>query len=159
MDFRPRSRTKALVSAAGVAVLAAGAAATVASSALDGHHDEGVSHVIAASQMHRVYSVGEICSVKGTDCTDPSDVISAIATNGRRGYVYESQLTPPPPSTPAQAIAEQDAPWKPDYIAVYDRDGTTVIGQFLINSGGAPRGWVAQHTSTSLAATGAATTP
>jgi hypothetical protein len=74
-------------------------------------------------------------------------------------YVYDSQLTPPPPSTPAQALAEQNAPWEPDDIPVYGKDGTTVIGQFLVNSGGAPKGWVAQHTSTSPTSTEATTTP
>lgn len=153
------SRMTALACAAGVAVLAAGGIATVVLGALDGHHSRAVPNAQAASHMHRTYSIGEICSAAGTDCTDPSDVVSAIATNGRRGYVYDSQLNPAPPSTPAQAIAEQNAPWEPDYIPVYERDGSTVIGQFLINSGGAPKGWVAQHTQTAPARPEAPTTP
>lgn len=57
------------------------------------------------------------------------DLIAAVATNGSAGYVYANQLVGPQPSTPAQA-----ATWShvPRAITVYDSDGKTPIGQFIV---------------------------
>lgn len=56
------------------------------------------------------------------------DLIAVIATNHRSGYVYATQLNTPPPKTPAQAIAQNNAP--PRTLTVYESDGKTPIGKF-----------------------------
>lgn len=67
----------------------------------------------------------------GSSADDP-DLIGVIATNGKTGYAYWSQLNPPGPTSPAAALAEQAANTKAQYIPVYTQDGTTVIGRFEI---------------------------
>jgi hypothetical protein len=58
------------------------------------------------------------------------DLIAVIATNRRRGYAYADQLDRPPPSTVAQALAENNAP--PRILTVYESDGKTPIGEFVV---------------------------
>ncbi len=58
------------------------------------------------------------------------DLIAVIATNHRSGYVYANQLDPPPPKTPSQAIAQNNAP--PRTLTVYEPDGKTSIGKFVV---------------------------
>jgi hypothetical protein len=65
------------------------------------------------------------------------DLVAAEATNGCMGYVYASQMTRPPPASPAEALAEQAANTKGVFIPVYESDGTTVIGRFEIAEPGA----------------------
>ena len=61
------------------------------------------------------------------------DLIAAIATNGRTGYVYAKDLDSPEFTSPAQALA-----WQRKHanqhrtIPVYTSDGHTVIGKFVI---------------------------
>jgi hypothetical protein len=73
------------------------------------------------------------------------DLVSAVASNGRAGYVYANQLNAPAPKTPAQAIAEDHAPEKT--LIVYESNGHTPIGEFhtLPNSWPPPT-----HTTTTL---------
>jgi hypothetical protein len=59
------------------------------------------------------------------------DLVAVIATNHRSGYVYADQLFTPPPKTPSQAIAENNAP--PRTLTVYESDGKTPIGEFVAN--------------------------
>lgn len=68
------------------------------------------------------------------------DLVAVIATDGRQGYVYASQLNPPPPASPAAALAQQAANTKGEYIPVYESDGTTVIGRFEVAEPGADAG-------------------
>ena len=56
------------------------------------------------------------------------------ATNGKSGYVYAAQLNGPIPKSPQQAIA-MNAQY-PRTIPVYARNGTTVIGKFVIGGTG-----------------------
>ena len=58
------------------------------------------------------------------------DLIAVIATNHLSGYVYADQLDPPPPKTPSQAIAQNNAP--PRTLTVYGSDGKTTIGKFVV---------------------------
>jgi hypothetical protein len=58
------------------------------------------------------------------------DLVAVSATNHRIGYVYANQLNPPPPKTRAQALAQNTAP--PRTVTVYDSDGKTPIGKFVI---------------------------
>jgi hypothetical protein len=57
------------------------------------------------------------------------DLVAVIATNHRSGYVYADQLFTPPPKTPSQAVAENNAP--PRTLTVYQSDGKTPIGEFV----------------------------
>ncbi len=57
------------------------------------------------------------------------DLVAAIATNGRSGYVYADQLSPPLPKNPTQAVGEDGAP--PRALTVYESDGETPIGAFV----------------------------
>ena len=65
------------------------------------------------------------------------DLISAVATNGREGYIRRTDLdaaTGPEPSSPPEAIARQDSREPGStYIPVFESDGVTVIGQFEIS--------------------------
>jgi hypothetical protein len=56
------------------------------------------------------------------------DLVAVIATNHRSGYVYADQLFTPPPKTPSQAIAENNA--SPKTLTVYESDGKTPVGEF-----------------------------
>jgi hypothetical protein len=74
-----------------------------------------------------------------SSATDP-DLVQVIATNGKTGYAYSSQLDPPAPSSPATAVAQQNADTAGTYVPVYAQDGTTVIGQFEVAEPGAAAG-------------------
>jgi hypothetical protein len=67
-----------------------------------------------------------------TSPQDEPDLIAALATNGKVGYVYKSDLDGPAPSTPQEALSLQAASaGKTRVIPVYEVDGSTVIGEFL----------------------------
>lgn len=69
---------------------------------------------------------------------DEPDLIRATATNGKVGYVLKTDLDGPMPSSPEEALAQQAAnAGKTRVIPVYEADGTTMIGEFLIEPGGA----------------------
>ncbi|MDQ2850064.1 MAG: DUF3040 domain-containing protein, partial [Actinomycetota bacterium] len=59
------------------------------------------------------------------------DLLAAVATNGKQGYVYAIKLNGPAPANPAQALqwSQQDAGLS-HAIPVYASDGTTKIGDF-----------------------------
>jgi hypothetical protein len=60
------------------------------------------------------------------------DLVAVIATNHLAGYVYADQLFTPPPQTPSQAVAEDNAPPSPPRtLTVYQSDGKTPIGEFV----------------------------
>jgi hypothetical protein len=61
------------------------------------------------------------------------DLVAVVATNGRTGYVYATQLTSPAPTSPSQAVAENNSP--PKTLIVYDSDGKTPIGKFITRAG------------------------
>lgn len=60
------------------------------------------------------------------------DLIAVEATNGRTGYIYAEELAGPQPSSPEEA-----ATWTPPparAIDVFESDGVTVIGEFVIGN-------------------------
>ncbi|HEX3897945.1 MAG TPA: hypothetical protein VHW74_02145 [Mycobacteriales bacterium] len=65
-------------------------------------------------------------------------LIAAIATNGKTGYIYATDLKAAQPmaTSPAQAATMRPVATS---IPVYDSDGQTVIGKFVINRGAAVR--------------------
>ncbi len=69
----------------------------------------------------------------GNDSGTP-DLVAVIATNGRSGYVYATQLMGPQPTTLSQAAASAHS--EPRTVTVYESDGKTPIGRFIIDAGG-----------------------
>ena len=61
------------------------------------------------------------------------DLMRAVGTNGKVGYVYSSELNGPQPKTPQQAVALDSR--GPRTIPLYASDGKTVIGSFVIGGG------------------------
>ncbi|MFD6781124.1 ATP-dependent Lon protease [Streptomyces diastaticus] len=73
----------------------------------------------------------------GLDARTPDggpDLIEAYTTDGKAGFVRRAELEDEPaPASPREAIALQSKRAGEDRrIAVYDRDGTTAIGTFVI---------------------------
>ena len=67
---------------------------------------------------------------------DEPDLILAYATNGELGYVKRTDLVPPSPSSPEEALARQEAMGDgTEEIPVYEVDGVTQIGVFIIHYG------------------------
>lgn len=57
-----------------------------------------------------------------------------MATNGKSGYAYFTDLNLPLPTSPAEAQTQQEENrGKRRVIPVYTSDGTTVIGQFVMD--------------------------
>ena len=73
----------------------------------------------------------------GVDEHDPGpDLVAAIGTNGRCGFVRASDRDEEPPADPEEALAHM-ADLDPDGrdIPLYAQDGVTVIGTFHIGPG------------------------
>ncbi|MDI6816952.1 MAG: hypothetical protein QME41_07165 [Actinomycetota bacterium] len=67
---------------------------------------------------------------------DEPDLIRVLATNGKEGYAYRTDLEGPVPSSPAAAVAQQKARGdKPRVIPVYEVDGVTQIGVSVSDPG------------------------
>lgn len=62
------------------------------------------------------------------------DLIAAQATDGRTGYVYANQLQGAQQTSPSQAAAN-NRPARA--VTVYEADGKTSIGQFIVGAGAA----------------------
>ena len=79
----------------------------------------------------------------GRDAVSPNDepdLIKAIATNGKVGYVLRTDLEESP-ATPQQALALQAAhAGRDQVIPVFLSDGVTKIGVFVITHHGAQAG-------------------
>ncbi|MFF1946876.1 hypothetical protein ACFVWF_32585 [Rhodococcus qingshengii] len=68
-----------------------------------------------------------------TDTTEAlPDLVAAIATNGRTGYINFTVLDEEMQASPTQA-AETGRVQAPPTVPVYDRDGVTGIGEFQFN--------------------------
>ena len=67
----------------------------------------------------------------GSEVHEP-DLVAVIATNGQQGYVYATQLNGPTPTSPAQAVAQNNQQAR--IIPVYESDGKTQIGQFKVGN-------------------------
>jgi hypothetical protein len=63
------------------------------------------------------------------------DLIEAYATNGRVGFVRREDLTDPLPTSLEEARQISARPPQSRAIPVYEVDGKTVIGQFVIEGG------------------------
>lgn len=74
----------------------------------------------------------------GNDHGQEPDLLAVIATNGRAGYAYSSELDGPMPTSRAQALAwQKENAGHGRTIKVYESDGTTIIGTFVVGRGSA----------------------
>lgn len=67
----------------------------------------------------------------GTGTIQESDLVEAVGTNGVQGYVKSTDLEPTF-SSPEEAIAYQEANKDGRSIPLYESDGKTVIGEFMV---------------------------
>ncbi len=93
-----------------------------------------VNQVITSWKVNASGQTYGVANIRGAP-----DLIAAIATNGQQGYIETSQLHTADGSnvnSPAEALEwqRQHAGTSTD-IPVYESDGTTVIGQFVIGGG------------------------
>jgi hypothetical protein len=99
----------------------------------------GMSWKVVATYLHTeqtswgVNARGETFGVENDEGTP--DLVAAIATNGRLGYVRNSELMDPEPTSPADAVAQNDAYPNGRDIPVFESDGVTQIGTFHIGPG------------------------
>jgi len=68
----------------------------------------------------------------GNELVGP-DLVVAVATNGAIGYVLESDLQGPEHKTPEEALQWQSQQKMDRSIPVYEKDGTTIIGEFIMS--------------------------
>jgi hypothetical protein len=74
----------------------------------------------------------------GTDGGEPGgplhqpDLMAVQATNGKLGYAYATQLNGPTPTSPSQALADNNQATRT--IPVYESDGKTQIGEFKVGN-------------------------
>ena len=80
------------------------------------------------------YPTNENGQTYGPNMGDPifldPDLMSAVGIEGTIGYVKEEDLNGPQPKTPEEAVKLNEA--KPREIPLYDVDGETVIGKFIV---------------------------
>jgi hypothetical protein len=94
--------------------------------------------VFYASTTRTPYKTNADGQTYGTDGGAPSgpvdepDLVAVQATNGQVGYAYANQLNVPTPTSPAQAVAQDNQPAR--IIPVYESDGKTQIGQFKVGN-------------------------
>lgn len=62
------------------------------------------------------------------------DLVAVIATNHRSGYVYANQLLGPQPTNPGQAAIWAQTHPGPRTLTVYESDGKTPVGIFVIGN-------------------------
>lgn len=139
-----RGTALSLVALAAAGALAAGAAAVSASTNTAVIHLAGTatgpsSPPPAAGPIYPKNSKGmSYGSELLANAPDQApDLILAIATNGKEGYVQRVALYPQLPATPDDALRQQsqEDARQPRTIPVYALDGTTIIGYFEIAPG------------------------
>ncbi|WP_162799169.1 hypothetical protein [Nocardioides sp. 616] len=60
------------------------------------------------------------------------DLIAVVTTDGKQGYAYVEDLEGPVPTSPADALAQQEAnEGKKRSVPVYESDGETLIGEYV----------------------------
>lgn len=61
------------------------------------------------------------------------DLIAVVTTDGKQGYAYVKDLDGPMPTSPADALAQQEADeGRSRSVPVYESDGETIIGEHAI---------------------------
>ncbi|MCK0112636.1 WS/DGAT domain-containing protein [Ornithinimicrobium sp. F0845] len=106
---------------------------------------EGASWRLTASYVSTeltewgVNAKGETYGVENVNGTP--DLLAVVAINGRQGYAYVSEMNAAwgQPTSPEHALELQEQrSGQAVSVPVYESDGETVIGEFLIGGGGDP---------------------
>jgi hypothetical protein len=89
------------------------------------------------SKSNVAYEINENGKTYGSGIYDSDlgsgpDLIESIGMKGTCGYVLSSDLNGEDPSTPEEAIAQENNNSR--IIPLYNKDGTTVIGEFKLET-------------------------
>jgi hypothetical protein len=71
-------------------------------------------------------------ALRATSPANEPDLIQVTATNGRTGYVRRADITPTEPASPQEAAARSTLNRGPKTVTVYERDGVSAIGDFVL---------------------------
>ena len=98
--------------------------------------DSGAQWTLAATYVDREttdWAVNENGDTYGViNENGEPDLIAVSATNGRDGYAYAADLNGPMPSSPEEATTWNETHGGTRAVPVYESDGETVIGEFVI---------------------------
>jgi hypothetical protein len=129
-----RHRRWVVVAAAGVA-----AAVLLGSVALAGGFDADSTKLPApplpAESVYPMNAAGLTYGPNRPLVEDP-DLMAAMATNGKVGYIYRKDLEGPMPRSPAEAVAGNARSLRGYTVPVYESDGVTRIGVFQVGGPG-----------------------
>jgi hypothetical protein len=88
------------------------------------------TYVRATTSEWGVNANGETYGVQRLGKTP--DLVAVFTIGGKQGYAYASELNRPVPTSPADALEQQEAQAGDSRsVPVYELDGETVIGEFL----------------------------
>lgn len=95
------------------------------------------SSSLASNHESTLYNINKNGQTYGADIYDNTsgeepDLIAAYGTDGKLGYIKAVDLESNV-KTPEEAIKQQRKKKGPKIIPVYDKDGKTIISQFILN--------------------------
>lgn len=102
----------------------------------------GIHYKTASAINNYVFPKNQYGQTYGSslDATSPEtepDLIAATGVDGTNGYVKRTDLKQPLPKTPQEAIAlmKHNSAHPTREISLYDVDGKTIIGKFIVGGG------------------------
>ena len=126
-----------MVALAGAALLSFGGAIGLTNAVAGNtihHGTDDPAHPLSAEMRQKLNSNGHsFGSALDADTPDEEpELIAVIATNGKTGYVWKTEMDGPEPSNPEDA-----AKWANPIrtITVYESDGTSMVGTFKVGGG------------------------